>query len=181
MERLNENMANFYSSVETRNDYQAMVDTGDNELESEGIVTNAFISYLKTLTFRSILEVGCGSGRIFQFLNKHFKGISYTGIELSEKVIEQNRIKYPDQKWHVAGVYNMPVDEESVDVCFSFYVLEHLVFPERAISEMMRTVKKGGYLILIFPDFVTTGRLASQTLGFSDWPQQKKSLKKGIF
>lgn len=178
---LNKKMAEFYSRSDSRDQYQEMLDSVDNEIENPGIVTTSFMKYIESLYAQSLLEVGCGSGRIFQFLNNRIKDIQYTGIELSEKVIQNNKRKYPFVNWEVAGAYNIPLPDNSVDICFSFYVLEHLVFPEKALNEMLRTVKKDGHLILIFPDFVASGRFASQRLGLSDIPTSLEKIKKSKF
>ncbi len=171
-------MFNFYSNLSSRKSYQNMLNTVDSELENPGKATIAFIDLLKTLDVNKLLEVGCGGGRIYQHINSLKHNYDYTGIEISEEVIKSNAINYPNAKWLVAGSYDIPVETESIDLCFSFYVLEHLVFPEKAMLEMLRTVKPNGYLLLIFPDFVSSSRFASQTLGFSQFRTAKEKLKK---
>jgi len=181
LKELNNKMMHFYSSFESRQQYQQMVDNNDNDLNNPGIVTESFIKYLDRLAPKKMLEVGCGSGRIYQFIQKHLTEVEYTGVEVSKNIIEKNRLKYTDANWLDSDAYKIPVDAETMDVCFSLYVLEHLVFPEKALNEMMRTVKHGGYLILIFPDFSISGRFASQNIGLSDDPTAITKLKKGRF
>jgi len=181
LKELNNKMMHFYSSFESRQQYQQMVDNNDNDLNNPGIVTESFIKYLKRLSVGKILEVGCGSGRIYQFIQKHLIDVTYTGVEVSKNIIEKNRLKYAGANWLVSDAYKIPIDAETMDLCFSFYVLEHLVFPEKALNEMMRTVKHAGYLVLIFPDFSISGRFASQNIGLSDDPTAITKLKKGRF
>lgn len=176
---LNNLMIEFYSKPKSRDTYQEMIDTNEEQLDSPSIPTTCFINYLKTIRKDTVLEVGCGSGRLYMEISNNFSGVDYTGIELSEKVIEDNRSKYPDANWKVAGAYDIPASSESKDVCFSFYVLEHLVYPEDALIEMLRIVKKGGYLIMVFPDFVSSKRFASQWLGISSNARAKEKFKKG--
>jgi ubiquinone/menaquinone biosynthesis C-methylase UbiE len=173
LQQLNQQMTDFYSKSQSRDTYQEMIDNIDNG------ITSSFLNYAVKTGMKSFLEVGCGSGKLYKLLRKQIKNVQYTGIELSEKVIRQNKVNYPEAEWHVAGAYDIPTYDESVDVCFSFYVLEHLVYPEEAIVEMLRVVKKGGILILIFPDFVASKRFASQRLGFSDLRNSKAKVKKG--
>jgi 2-polyprenyl-3-methyl-5-hydroxy-6-metoxy-1,4-benzoquinol methylase len=40
-----------------------------------------------------------------------------------------------------------------VDLIVSFWTLEHLVWPSRYLDEMLRLCKRGGHLLLAFPDF----------------------------
>jgi SAM-dependent methyltransferase len=178
---LNNRMLHFYSALESRNGYQLMVDNNDNDCNNPGLVTAGFIDQLKRLAPVKVLEVGCGSGRIYQFIENYFENIEYTGIEVSENIIEKNRSRFPEASWVVGDAYHIPMADASVDVCFSFYVLEHLVFPEKGLNEMMRVIKNEGSLILIFPDFVASGRLASQSIGLSNAPTATAKLKKGKF
>jgi len=51
----------------------------------------------------------------------------------------------------VADAYQLPFSNESVDKIFCEAVLEHLEFPDRAISEFYRVLKKGGEVYCITP------------------------------
>ncbi|MEK6793382.1 MAG: class I SAM-dependent methyltransferase [Spirochaetota bacterium] len=51
----------------------------------------------------------------------------------------------------VADVSRMPVQSGSFDAVLSMQVLEHVPDPERAMKEMCRVLKKGGYLFLCVP------------------------------
>jgi ubiquinone/menaquinone biosynthesis C-methylase UbiE len=48
----------------------------------------------------------------------------------------------------VASIYKLPFKDENFDNILCTEVLEHLSTPEKAIQEMKRVLKKGGYLIL---------------------------------
>src|SRR5262249_14135275 len=61
----------------------------------------------------------------------------------------------------------IPFAAAAFDVCFSLYVLEHLVYPRRALAEMLRVLRPGGRLVLVFPDFVAGGILPSPQVGLS--------------
>ena len=88
-------------------------------------------------------------------------------MEMADYVIEANHKRHPEADWLCGSVYAIPFPDASFDLCFAFYVLEHTVFPERALLEMLRVLKPGGKLILVFPDFSVSRRLNSQMLGFS--------------
>jgi len=51
----------------------------------------------------------------------------------------------------VASVYDIPFKEGSADFIVCDSVLEHLREPEKAIHEMVRTLRSGGYLYLTVP------------------------------
>ncbi len=179
LNELNRKMIRFYSELETRNSYQSMIDDNYSDISNPSPVTSSFLKYLEKIDKGNILEIGCGSARIYQFIKKHFTNVSYTGIEISKNIIEKNKLRFPEAIWKVADAYNIPEKDEYFDVCFSFYVIEHLVFPEKALKEMLRVVKKNGILVLVFPDFAASGRFASQSIGFSNDPTAISKLKKG--
>ncbi|MCA6439249.1 MAG: class I SAM-dependent methyltransferase [Sediminibacterium sp.] len=168
----------FYTKNDHRELYDKMILTTDFGIDP-GPITYGFLNWMKSINVNKVLEVGCGQGRIRHHLNGINKPIDYTGIEVSDDVIRENSIKWPKDKWISSGAYDLPFKDESFDICFSFYVIEHLVFPERAIVEMMRVVKKGGYLALIFPDFTSEKRFPSQILGLSELRSAKEKIKKG--
>lgn len=44
------------------------------------------------------------------------------------------------------------VENDCYDFCFSSHALEHIANPLKAVSEWLRVIKKGGYIILIVPE-----------------------------
>ena len=44
------------------------------------------------------------------------------------------------------------VKNDSYDFCFSSHSLEHIANPLKALSEWLRIIKKGGYIIIIVPE-----------------------------
>jgi SAM-dependent methyltransferase len=123
--------------------------------------------------------VGCGNGRLYRQLRSYgFRG-AYVGVEMSAPVIADNRQAHPEACWKAGSVYHLPVGGGEFDVCVSLYVLEHLVYPERALREMLGVVRPGGRLVLVFPDFVAGGILASQQIGLSPQGTARQKLLSG--
>lgn len=164
---LNQQMTWFYSQVESRQFYQAMLETQEETLPAKNSVRHLMPSYICDLTPESVLEVGCSNGRLYRQLRSYDYVGTYSGIELADYIIQKNSQRHPEATWKCATAYTIPFANESFNICFSLYVLEHLVYPKQALIEMLRVVKPGGQLVLVFPDFVASGRFASQLLGFS--------------
>ena len=166
--RLNEldmAMASFYRERAVRHDYQAMVDADEAAQPS---TEHALRAAILEQEGQSILEVGCGSGRILRQLRDDGFSGQYTGIEMSVELIEANAQRHRQERWLARSIYSLDLPPASFDVVFSFFVLEHCVFPARALEKMAALVRPGGSILLVFPDFVEMGILASQTLGFVD-------------
>jgi len=155
-----------------------MLDQQDEDDFQKHTPVKAVIDWISDLEPSSILEVGCSSGRAYRALKNREFSERYTGCDVSESVIAKNRDLCPEATWVTSQVYQLPFESGMFDVCFSLYVVEHLVYPEKALTEMLRVTKEGGYTLLLFPDFQETGMFASQQAGFS-FGRTSEKLKQG--
>lgn len=44
----------------------------------------------------TVLDVGCGLGDLYAYINDHYQGVAYTGININPRYIEQAKVLYPD-------------------------------------------------------------------------------------
>jgi SAM-dependent methyltransferase len=152
---LEERMQRFYGRRELRDAYQKFVD------EREALdhpFERAIAEYLKG--FSPLLEVGCGSARLYRTLRRAGFSGRYTGIEVADYLIEDCRRRHPEATFAEAGAYAIPGGP--YEACFSYGVIESLVYPQKALSEMARVSRR---LVLLFPDFIESGHLGSQLTG----------------
>jgi ubiquinone/menaquinone biosynthesis C-methylase UbiE len=105
--------------------------------------TGILFDYCKN---KDVLEIGCGTGIILRKIQKVVRfGI---GVDLSGEML---KIAYSKDLEVVQGdVVNLPFEDETFDVTFSFKVLSHVPEIEKAISEISRVTKKHGVMILEF-------------------------------
>jgi 2-polyprenyl-3-methyl-5-hydroxy-6-metoxy-1,4-benzoquinol methylase len=155
----------YYSSLGKRQSYNEMLEKKGRLPNPEGAEA-AFLEWFQKQKISNILEIGCGMGWMYERLQAVSSNIHYTGVELDDKQINENENKYPEAKWLNKSVNELDFEPEKFECVFSLYVLEHLVYPESALNTMVSLVKPGGYLLLVFPDFVEKGNLPSQHLGF---------------
>lgn len=102
---------------------------------------------------RRVLDFGCGSGLIAQYLSK--KGFVVTGIDVSPEMVEQ-----ANSVCDIAGpaflVYGgsgqLPFKSQSYDAVISSSVLEYLPNPMETLKEFRRILKSGGTLLFTVPD-----------------------------
>jgi len=98
----------------------------------------------------SILDIGCGEGItlekiIKKFPNKCIKGIDY----LKENVEICKRHGLPVE---YGSVYDLKIENNSIDCIVFLEVIEHLEDYKKALQEIYRVLKPNGSLILIFPN-----------------------------
>jgi len=92
-----------------------------------------------------ILEAGCGSTSDVELpLEKKIVGIDIDSEQLKHNDLLDAKIQGDLQ------TYELPPNEFDLIACVD--VLEHLPFPERAIANMSRSVKPGGYLLIAGPE-----------------------------
>jgi ubiquinone/menaquinone biosynthesis C-methylase UbiE len=101
----------------------------------------------------AVLDIGCGSGRTFDLLEE--KKVQFTGTDISEGMLEHCKKKYEDNVlnpvFEKADAADLPYDDNAFDVVTGIAVLHHLPSYElrkKALEEMKRVVKPGGYILL---------------------------------
>jgi SAM-dependent methyltransferase len=159
---LQEEMDRFYLARETRDGYQKYQDK-----RAEHPLDRPAAEYIAGLRPSSVLEVGCGDGRGYRALRRAGYEGRYLGLEIADYVVEECSKRHPDAEWRTAGAYAVPAAGGEFDVCLAFAVIESLVYPEKGISEMLRTLRAGGRLVLLFRDFIESGHFGSQLTGLS--------------
>jgi SAM-dependent methyltransferase len=81
---------------------------------------------LDTLTFSSVLEVGCGFGRVGYAIKRHYPHVIYTGIDVSPDLIEAARKRLPESELIVADLATWDSDRKW-DLVVSVSVLGHIL------------------------------------------------------
>lgn len=102
-----------------------------------------------TKTGGSVLDVGCGVGRVSHLLDE--RGFDVVGIDVSEPLVGRARSLFPDVEFHVGDARDAPFDAESFDyVVFSYFGLDY-VLPaaerERALREIHRLLRPAGVVV----------------------------------
>nr|MBA4405040.1 hypothetical protein [Nanoarchaeum sp.] len=92
-----------------------------------------------------ILDIGCGSGQDAVYYNRI--GAKVFGIDISEKEIEMaENLKVGI--FSVGDMNKLPFNDSCFDQVTSFYALQASQNVERTIIEMIRVVKKGGFILI---------------------------------
>jgi ubiquinone/menaquinone biosynthesis C-methylase UbiE len=96
----------------------------------------------------TILDIGCGTGRMTEFMAKDFKKV--IGVDISGEMIRQARIRMKD--WPNLELFEtdgniFPIPDNSVNIAFSYIVFQHIKTKEMVESnfkEVYRVLKPGG-------------------------------------
>jgi len=114
---------------------------------SKGIVKAAEL--FKKENFKKILDLGCGTGRHTSFLLEN--GFETFGCDFSEEAISIAKEKAPKASFEKCDMTSLPYENEFFDGIICNHVIQHGKNAEinKAVSEMQRTVRKGGIIFLV--------------------------------
>ena len=110
------------------------------------------IRRLPDLKVGKVLDIGCGSGVYIQEFLK--MGFDCTGIDISADMLEACRKivhadEHPDRIHLSQGeVEHLPFRDQEFDLVICIGVLGYLLTDEKALVELKRIVKPGGYLLV---------------------------------
>jgi SAM-dependent methyltransferase len=98
-----------------------------------------------------LLEVGCSMGNdTMQFARR---GFQVTGVDLTPAAIEliKQRFALYDMPgdFRVADAENLPFEDNTFDVAYSFGVLHHTPNTDRSIEELRRVLRPGGKAVVM--------------------------------
>lgn len=100
-----------------------------------------------------ILDIGCLNGNLYNFLrNPEFPIKSFTGVDLSEKLIALAKSRFPEQTWIQADRLKLPFADKTFDAVTLLETLEHVEDPRATIREAARVCKTNGVLIISVPN-----------------------------
>jgi SAM-dependent methyltransferase len=100
----------------------------------------------------TILDVGCGPGTFAISLAERLPQGRVFGVDGSQAMIERAAFAAGKQgsanvDFRKADVGTLPLEDGSVDIAVSCFLLEWVRDPPRAVAEQVRVVKRGGHVI----------------------------------
>jgi len=99
----------------------------------------------------SVLDVGCGSGRIHRFMLDRNPRLQITGIDPSAGFIERARTAQPQVRYDLGDGRKLPYAAGTFDAACAICALHHVPPPQwqQFIGEMRRVVRRGGVVAVI--------------------------------
>lgn len=104
---------------------------------------------------KSMLELGCGAGRMTHSFSRRFSRVY--AFDISTEMLCHSRTLFPDAtnvNWILGNGTDLAgLADQTVDLAFSYIVLQHLpepAFAFRYIQEMLRVLKPDGIFLFQF-------------------------------
>ena len=97
---------------------------------------------------KKILEAGCGSGFGLQLIQQEFHPSSLVGFDILPEQILKAKKRNLSAKISIGDVTDIKYPAMIFDVVFVFTVLHHVPEYPKALKEISRVLKPGGYLLI---------------------------------
>jgi SAM-dependent methyltransferase len=99
---------------------------------------------------RPVWDFGCGPGHTTQYLKN--LGIEISGLDLSEKILEQARTIHPGIHFQKGNILELEFDNESIAGIVAFYAIIHFTQEQVAVAfrEVFRVLKPGGIFLFTY-------------------------------
>lgn len=114
----------------------------------------SILCHLPVLEKAEIADIGCGTGIFTRFLDERYSNCSICGVDLDQCFIEEAQNKISPRmnntyQFLVGDGYNLPFEENHFDLTVSHTYLTSVQDPKKALSEMIRVTKRGGFVASI--------------------------------
>lgn len=126
--------------------YREAVDEFDDLHLHDGdehyVALSRTLPFVRQLGVKSILDVGCGTGRALEWYTREVPGASVAGIDPSPDMLARARERAPEADCRVGSAQSLPFDDGQFDLVCSTGILHHVKDPDRCIREMFRVSNK---------------------------------------
>lgn len=131
--RAQENAKHYFATSRQSWDDESFFASGEEEVRAYVLADLPTICGDRAPDTMTVLEIGCGAGRMTRALSKVFAGV--IAVDVSNEMIRQARQALPDRtniRWIKNNGYDLAMlDDECIDFAFSSVVFQHI--PKRAI------------------------------------------------
>jgi ubiquinone/menaquinone biosynthesis C-methylase UbiE len=148
---LSDDLASVRSAYDTvAESYSKVLPDASIETPLDRAMINAFIEYVTTAGEGSVLDAGCGAGRMAGFIAA--EGTPVSGIDLSPAMIGIARREYPDLAFDVAELSDLPAKDAQFGGVLAWYSIIHTAPDDlpRVFAEFLRVLAPEGFLLLGF-------------------------------
>lgn len=128
---------------------------GVGSFEAVGDIECDVMTYAGLRNGMSVIDLGCGSGRLAVALSKRFS-IEYCGLDIVQDLLTYAKSRTPANYHYIMNhSLTLPIPAQSVDFFSAFSVFTHLLPAESYLylEDAMRVLRPGGRVVFSFLEF----------------------------
>src|SRR5687767_3148223 len=99
---------------------------------------------------KTIADAGCGTGHLLYFLKEQVEFEKATGFDFSPEAIKMAKELFPSFEFYVFDIYSG--QDQKFDIVLCTEVLEHLLHPDLALSNLLSMLNPDGSLFITVPN-----------------------------
>ena len=142
-------------------------------------VAPLFLAWLKIPAQRRWLDVGCGTGALSAAILDHCSPVSVVGVEPSEGFLEKTSEQLGARLLLRRGsAAEIPLEDRSVDVAVSGFVLNFVSDALAAVREMARVTTAGGTIAAYVWDYA--GRMEMMRCFLGSFPSRQSGSSRRV-
>jgi 2-polyprenyl-3-methyl-5-hydroxy-6-metoxy-1,4-benzoquinol methylase len=115
-----------------------------------------------------VVDFGCGPGYFLKYVIVGRPTNSYYGYEYSNEAIAIATQECPEAKIYQHDIRHKLQNTNKYDIAICSQTLEHVLYPEKALNNILNSIKSGGRIILTVPD----GRVDRYIGHINFWSEQ---------
>jgi SAM-dependent methyltransferase len=157
----------------TPNAHFAVLASRYDEFRPGSSETTSWIAAVAGLHRRTVLDVGCGTGKVAALLkNEH--GAQVTGVDPSPEMLSVARRHHPALDLHSGCAEALPFRDESYERVVLHMVIQHVDRP-RSLAEAFRVLRPGGRIAVsaLEPSLLGVSWLAALFPSYVDVEQSR--------
>ena len=123
------------------------IGTGYNSTRrADEYLTNRLFHLLKPVKDKLYLDIGCGTGNYTIALAD--KGVSFVGIEPSDKMLKEAKLRSKKVNWLTGTAEQIPTEDKIFDGAIATLTIHHWTNLEKAFIEINRVLSDSGRFVL---------------------------------
>ena len=97
----------------------------------------------------SILDIGCGTGRLLRKAATRWPAARLTGVDPAEGMVREARRLTPGAQFHVGLGESLPLPDGFADLVFSTMSFHHWQDQQEGVKQVARVLRPAGFFVLM--------------------------------
>jgi len=146
-----ENLMDVRSAYDTvAETYSAVIPDTSFEAPLDMAMMDHFIAHMRATADRTVIDVGCGAGRMTSYLGE--AGLAVSGVDLSPEMVRIAQQLHPGLLFELGELTDLPQADAAADGVLAWYSIIHS--PPTALPaiarEFWRALRPGGSALVAF-------------------------------
>jgi len=130
--------------------YSAVIPDTSFEAPLDMAMMDHFIAHMRATADRTVIDVGCGAGRMTSYLGE--AGLAVSGVDLSPEMVRIAQQLHPGLLFELGELTDLPQADAAADGVLAWYAIIHS--PPTALPaiarEFWRALRPGGSALVAF-------------------------------